>query len=302
VRRFAVLLGLAFALASGASAGGNRVDIVVARGGAIWAVGDFGTRAFDTRTGRTLYAPQPGSARYDLGVAIAGGAAFVASIANGYTDGRVTRIDLRTHATRVVWHRTNASAQYVAAGAGGVYVLVGAKSGYSVIRLSAAGTVERRWPIVDAGRLAADGSGCWVAADHRLLHIRPSGRVVEVLQSEGLEDVATGGGAAWFIAAGKLTRIDEHTGVVRAERAAGLQPIGANHELAVGAGFLWTTSMNGVQRRDLRTGRLQRTVRLGGVTDSVAVSGGAVWAATSGDELYRLDPRTLRVTLRVPLS
>lgn len=301
MRRVAVCLGLVLILAPAASAGGGRTDLVV-RGATVWVVGDFGVRAFSARTGRTVYAPQPASARYNLGVALTGGAAFVASIANGYTDGRVTRIDLRSGETRVVWHRANASAQYVAAGAGGVYVLVGAKSGNSVVRLSAAGSVERRWPIVDAGRLAADASGCWVAADHRLLHIRPSGRVVEVLQSEGLEDVATGGGAAWFIAAGKLTRIDERTGVVRGEGAAGLQPIGANHELAVGAGFLWTTSTTGLQRRDARTGRLEATARLAGVADSVGVSGGAVWVSTSSDELYRLDPHTLRVTLRVPLA
>jgi outer membrane protein assembly factor BamB len=120
-----------------------------------------------------------------------------------------------------------------------------------------------------------------------------------VLATRALEDVATGGGAAWYLERGRLTRIDERTGVVRALRVAGLLPIGANHELAVGAGHLWTASWNEVQRRDLRTGRVERSVRLP-TADAVAVARGVVWVATSG-ALYRLDPRTLRVTLRVPL-
>lgn len=300
MRRLAVVLGLALALTPVARGGGGTVDLVV-HVGTVWAVGEFGLRAVDASTGKIVYAPQPRTARYDLGVAVAGGAAFVASIANGFVDGEVTRIDLRTHATRVVWHRATASAQYVAAGAGGVYVLVGAKGGNTVLRISAAGRITGRWPIVDAGRIAADASGCWVAADHRLLHIRSNGRVVEVLTTAGLEDVATGGGAAWLLARGKLTRIDERSGVVRALRVAGLLPIGANHELAVGAGHLWTARWTGVQRRNLQTGALERTVRVALMTDAVAIAGGAVWAAAS-DELVRLDPRTLRITLRVPLS
>jgi hypothetical protein len=298
MRRLLAAVALGLVLTPAASAGGSRTDLVV-HGRTIWTVGDFGIRARTAADGRTVYAPQPTSARYNVGAAVAGGALFVASVANGYTDGEVTRIDLRTHATRVVWHRANASAQYVVAGAGGVYVLVGAKQN-SVLRLSAAGAVTGRWSIVDAGRIAADESGCWVATDHRILHIRPSGRAVEILTTEGLDDVATGGGAAWTIGRGRLTRIDEHTGVVRALRAGGLQPIGANHELAVGAGFLWTVGSNGLQRRSLQTGRVERAASIR-LADAVAVAAGAVWVATGTDELYRLDPRTLRITLRVAL-
>ena len=297
--RLVVVLALVLVLAPSAGAGGERVDLVL-RDGMVWTVGVFGVRGLDARTGRTTYAPQPTSARYDLGVAIAGGALFVASVENGFTDGEVTRVDLRTHTARVVWHRANASAQYVASGAGGVYVLVGSAAGSSVIRLSPDGRVTGRWSIVDAGRIAADASGCWVAATHRLVHIGASGVAVEVLTTEGLDDVATAGGAAWLIAGGKLIRVDERTGVVRGLHAGRLLPIGADHELAVGGGFPWTSSPTGLQRRSLRTGALGRAAPLGGVVDAVAFAGGAVWAATSS-ELFRLDPRTLRVTLRVPL-
>lgn len=287
-----------FALAAPAWAGGDFVDLAP-HGAAIWVVGDFGLRELDARSGKTLYAPLPASARYDLAVTSAGGALFVAGIANGYTHGTVTRIDLRTHETRVVWHSPTATAQYVAAGAGGVYVLVAAKTS-SVLRLSAAGRVTHRWPIVDGGRLAADASGCWVAASHRLLHIRPDGRIVEVLTTDGQEDVATGGGAAWLVEAGKLIRVDERTGVVRALRA-GVRPLGVNHELAVGAGYLWTVNGVALQRRSLRTGKLAGTVGIGPpLAGSVAIADGSVWVASS-ERLYRVNPRTLRITLRVPL-
>jgi streptogramin lyase len=125
--------------------------------------------------------------------------------------------------------------------------------------------------------------------------------LVEVMASEGLQDVATGGGAAWFIASGELTRVDERTGVVRGLRVGRLQPIGANHEFAVGEGSLWTVSLQGLQRRSLATGRVERSLALKHA-DAVAVAKGAVWVATSDDRLYRLDPRTLRVTLRISLA
>jgi hypothetical protein len=289
----------ALVLAAPAWAGGDFVDLAT-HGATVWVVGDFGVRELDARTGKVLYAPLPTSARYDLGVTIAGHALFVAGIANGFTHGTVTRIDLRTHATRVVWHSAKATAQYIAAGAGGIYVLVGAKTD-SVIRLSVAGRVTKRWPIVDAGRLAADASGCWVAASHRLLHIAADGRVVEVLATQGQEDVATGGGAVWLIEDGKLLRVDERTGVVRALRAGGTRPLGANHELAVGAGYLWTVNGTALQRRSLRTGALTGGVRIGPpLVGSVAVAEDGVWVASS-DHAYRVDPRTLHVTLRIPL-
>lgn len=299
MRRVLVLLAVALTLASSARAGGERVDLVL-HDGTVWTVGDFGLRALDARTGRTTYEPQPTSARYDLGVAVAGRAVFVASVENGFTNGEVTRIDLRTHAARVVWRGPKASAQYVAAGAGGVYVLVGSAGGSSVLRLSAAGRVTGRWSVVDAGRIAADASGCWVAATHRLLHIRPDGRIVEVLTTKGLDDVATGAGAVWLLESGKLIRVDELTRVVRGLDANGLRAVGAGHELAAGAGHLWTAGPGGLQQRNVRTGALERTVALGGMADAVAVAGGALWVGTSG-ELYRLDARTLRVTLRIPL-
>ena len=299
MRRLGLALVLLLVAAPAASGGGARTDIA-AGGGAIWAVGDFGLRAVDARDGRIVYAPRPRAARYDVGIAIVGGAAFVAGVANGDTHGDVTRIDLRTHETRVVWQRADTSVQYVTAGVGDVYALLGARSGSSVIRLSAAGKVDGTWRIVDAGRIAADASGCWVAADHRLLHIRTNGTVVEVLQSEGLEDVATGGGAAWFMSVHTLTRVDERTGVIRTLRVPGLAPLGANHELAVGAGFLWTITSDGLQRRNLRTGRVEHSAALP-TADALTVAGGAVWVATGSDELYRLDPRTLHATLHVAL-
>jgi hypothetical protein len=299
VRTVAAVLAF-LAVAAPAWAGGDFVDLAP-HGATVWVVGDFGLRELDGRTGETLYAPLPASARYDLGAAISGDALFVAAIANEYTHGTVTRIDLRTHATRVVWRSAKGTAQFIAAGAGGVYVLVGAKSNL-VLRLSSAGRLTGRWPIGDAGRLAADGSGCWVAASHRLLHIEPDGRLVDVLSTDGQEDVATAGGAVWLVGDGTLTRVDEHSGAIRRLRGRGMRPIGENHELAVGAGYLWTVDGTTLERRDLRTGAPDGRVGIGPpLAGSVAVADGAVWVASSG-RVVRVDPRTLRITLRVALG
>ena len=281
-----------------AGAGGDFVDLVVA-GSRVWTVGDFGIRSLDVRSGRSVYSPAPAAARYDLSVAVAGGAAFVASVANGYTNGEVTRIDLRTHATTVVWRRANASAQYVAAGAGGIYVLVGAVSGNTVVRFSTAGRMTGRWAIAGAGRIAADASGCWVSATHHLLHIRPDGRVVDVL-SAGIGDVATGGGAAWLEGDGSIVRVDERTGMVQTLHTPGLEARGLQHDLAVGSGYLWTSGRQSVQRRDLRTGRVEKTLRFGENVDALAIANASVWVATP-TAAYRIDARRLRRTLSVPL-
>src|ERR687888_2705371 len=116
--RKALLLAAAGVLvgAPAAYAGGDFVDLAV--GARVWFVGSGGVRALDARTGRTLSTPQLVGAAYPLSVALAGGAAWGASVENGYVWGTLSRIDLRTGEVRVVWRRRESSVQYVAAGAG----------------------------------------------------------------------------------------------------------------------------------------------------------------------------------------
>jgi hypothetical protein len=98
-----------------------------------------------------------------LSVGLAGGAVWVASVENGYVWGTLSRIDARTGEVRVIWRKPDSSVQYVAAGAGGIWALIGSAGSTEIARFRLDGRLERVWPITDAGRMAADSSGCWIS-------------------------------------------------------------------------------------------------------------------------------------------
>ncbi|HVU78410.1 MAG TPA: hypothetical protein VHC67_12555 [Gaiellaceae bacterium] len=301
--RALALVVVALALVPAASAGGDFVDLAVS-GDTAWFVGSFGIRSISAGSPPTT--ALPASAAAQLSVAVAGGAVWVASVANGFVDGRLTRLDPATGHGRVVLHVPQGSVLAVAGGGGGsVYALVGRASGNLVVQLTAGGRVARRWQVVDAGRLAADASGCWVSTDHRLLHIRPDGTVVTVLEAAQLGDVATGQGAVWLPQTDAITRVDERTGVIRTVRAPDLHLGGFQHDVAVGAAALWTldAARPALQRRSRATGRIARTVRLPGIPDAVVATPGAVWVGIAvTHQVLRFDPATLRRTLAVTVS
>jgi len=83
----------------------------------------------------------------------------------------------------------------LAAGVGGVWALIGSAGSTEIARFSLTGRMERVWKIPDAGRMAADASGCWISTNHWLLHIDPTGQVHRVIQAQ-LGDISTGAGAA----------------------------------------------------------------------------------------------------------
>src|SRR5205807_490041 len=149
----------------------------------VWFVGPPGVREIDTRSGRTLSSPQLVGAPYPLSVTVAGGAAWVASVENGYVWGTLSRIDTRTGKVQVVWRRADSSVQYVAAGASGVWALIGSASSIEIARFSLNGHLSRVWKIQNAGRIAADGSGCWISTNGWLLHIDNKGHLHRVLQA-----------------------------------------------------------------------------------------------------------------------
>jgi hypothetical protein len=294
-----------------AYASGDFVDLA-ARGSRVWFVGETGVRELDARTGRTLSAPRLVGAPYPLSVTLAGGAAWVASVENGYVWGTLSRIDTRTRKVRVVWRKPDSSVQYVAAGAGGVWALIGSVGGTKIARFRLDGRLDRTWTIRDAGRMAADGSGCWISTSRSLLHIDTGGRVHRVLQAP-LGDVATGGGAVWLPRPSSVLRVDERTGRVRTLVTGPLRLGGFQHDLAVGANALWALRDAGrtrtiVERFDLRTGRKTGSVAVRGIADAIVVQPNAVWVASIiapppgraiGAQVVRLDSRTLRRTLLV---
>lgn len=300
MRGLLTLLVLALVLAPAAQAGGSFVDL--ARNGTrLWFVGEFGVRELDARTGRTLAAPQLEGAAYPLSVAVADGAAWVASVQNGYTAGELTRIDLRTGRQRVV---RRAVVEYVAAGAGGVYALLGDGT---LALLRANGGVAHTWKVAGAGRMTADASGCWIStADGRLLHVDGRGVLHRVLRAR-MGALATGAGAVWLSLESSVLRIDEWTGRARTLRTGTLRPGGFQHDLAVGDGALWTLQQDTrdrsfLVRRSLRTGRIDRTATLPGIADAAVVAPGGIWVGMAPATLLRFDPRTLQRTATVKVS
>jgi hypothetical protein len=304
VRLAALLAGtVALLTAPAARAGGDFVDL--AAGARVWFVGPFGVRSLDARTGRTTSRPELVGAAYPLSVALAGGAAWVASVENGYVWGTLSRIDEQTGRVSVVWRRQGSSVQYVAAGAGSVWALIGSRKGSRIARFTLAGRLLRVWRIAGAGRMAADSRGCWISSDRWLLRIDSAGRVHRVLRAP-LGDVATGAGAVWLPRARSVLRLDERTGRVRILATGPLRLGGFQHDLAAGDGALWalqyvSRARSKLVRYDPRTGRRTSSARLPGIADAVVVRPGALWVATiaAGGTLLRLDPRTLERTLVV---
>ena len=86
------------------------MDLAVA-GGRVWFVGPFGMRSLDAGSGRVRSSPRLVGAAFPTSVAVAGGAAWVASVENGYVWGTLSRIDERTGAVRVVWRKPRRSVQ-----------------------------------------------------------------------------------------------------------------------------------------------------------------------------------------------
>jgi hypothetical protein len=306
-----LLAAMLLLVASPARAGGDFVDLA-AGSGRVWFVGEPGVRELDARTGRLLASPHLVGAAYPLSVALAGGAVWIASVENGYVEGTLTRIDERTGKRRVLWRKQNHSVQYVAAGAGGVWALIGSTTAPNrsrIARFTLAGRLSRSWSIPDAGRIAADASGCWISTNQRLLHIDPNGHIHQVLRAS-LGDVTTGAGAVWLPQGKSILRIDERTGRARTLHTGRLRLGGFQHDLAAGDGALWALSNGGAHatllRIDQPSGRRTGHIDIPGIADVLIVKPRAIWVATvivptnrtaTGYEVIRIDPRTLRKTV-----
>jgi hypothetical protein len=312
MRRTVVLAAVLWVLSAPlARAGGDFVDLAVGNA-RVWFVGEPGVVALDPRSGRTIARMHIAGGTYPLSVALAGGAAWVASVENGYVWGTLTRIDVRTGKARVVWRRAASSVQYVAVGAGGIWALISSAGRTRIARFSLAGRLARTWSVPDAGRIAADANGCWISTDRRLLQIDRDGRLRQVLRAE-LGDVATGAGAVWLPQAASVLRIDERTRRIRTLDTGRLELGGFQHDLTAGDGVLWALDHAGrsrstLVRLDARTGRRTGRADVPGIADALVVKPDAVWVATviapanraaSGYDVIRLDPRTLRRTLLV---
>ena len=253
-----LLAGIALVVPLAAHAGGDFVDLAVG-GSRVWFVGEAGVRELDAATGKVLSTPQLRNAPYPDSVALAGGAAWIASVENGDIGGTLTRIDLRSRRTRIVWRRADSAVFYVATGAGGVWALIDVGGTTEIARFDLDGRLARIWKIPAAGRIAADSSGCWISTEGWLLHIDPVGRLHRVVRAP-LGDVATGARAVWLPETTSVLRIDERTGRIRTLSTGRLELGGFQHDLAAGTGALWalhqtSRSRTKVERLDPVSGR-----------------------------------------------
>jgi hypothetical protein len=190
----AAAIGISLLAAATARAGGQFVDLAVG-GNQVWLVGESGVHELDATTGHVRAMPTLPDAAYPLTVTVADGAAWVGSVENGYVWGTLSRIDARTGKVHVLWRRYQSSVQYVAAGAGSVWALIGIKGAMEAARFGPNGGLLQVWKLPrDAGRMAADNSGCWISSNRALLHIDSGGRLHRALQAP-FGDVATGAGA-----------------------------------------------------------------------------------------------------------
>lgn len=297
-----------------ARAGGDFVDLA-ADSSRVWFVGEAGIRELDANTGKVLATPQLRNAPYPDSVALAGGAAWIASVENGDIGGTLTRIDLRTRRARVVWHRADSAVFYTAAGAGSVWALIDVAGSAEIARFDLDGRLARTWRIPDAGRMAADRSGCWISTNQSLLHIDPAGKLHHVIRAL-LGDVATGAGAAWLPQTASVLRIDETSGRIARLPTGRLELGGFQHDLAAGNGALWALHQTNrarstLEKLDPRTGRTTATAEIPGIGDAIIVTPTALWIATviapanrpaTGYDLIRLDPQTLRRALLVHIT
>lgn len=87
----ALLAGL---LAGAANAGGIQMELA-GSGRTLWVVTGSQVLRVDAASGRILARPRPGGS-YPLEVAVAGGAAWVGCVENGFVEGALSRIDLAT--------------------------------------------------------------------------------------------------------------------------------------------------------------------------------------------------------------
>jgi hypothetical protein len=292
-------------------AGGDFVDLAVVDG-RVWFAGPSGVRSLDAVTGRRLSMPRLVGAAYPLSVAVAGGAAWIASVENGYVWGTLSRIDERTGRVRVVWRRQGSSVQSVTAGAGSVWALIGSRTHTRIARFSLSGRLLRVWEVAGAARMAADREGCWVTTGRWLLKIDPAGRMHRVLRGV-FDGVAVGPGAVWLPRATSVLRLDERAGGVRTLATGRLRLGGFQHDLAAGDGALWalryeSRTRSVLVRLDAHSGLSTRSASLPGIADALVVTPRALWVATvraaagGGYSIIRVDPRTLRRTLLIQIT
>jgi hypothetical protein len=300
MRRFsAPAVGLAaLTVAAPALAGGVPVELA-ASGHTVWAVSDSGLTAVDTRTGVSLAGPRM-PYPYPTRLAVSHGAVWVASIANGYASGAVSRIDARTHRAATMLRLQRRPVWDVCAGGGVVWAIFGSGDDPQLARLNGATRFRGISLRTQTVWCVADRRGAWITtADGRLLHVDArTAAVTTAAHIHGAFSIAAGAGRVWVSAGGAVASVDERTG--RVQRFATGGTVDA---IAVGIGHVWLLTRRGARssllRLDPTTGRAESRRRLPGSPTAVLASGSRLWIGGLDvariPTLWSVDPETLVV-------
>ncbi len=298
MRRLA-LGALLLALAAGtARAGGDFTD-VSAGPQTVWVAGDFGVDQLDARSGHVLRRfVFPGL--YPLSVAVAGGAAWVASVADWTDPGTLARIDAGS-GRRVLLGRRG-TPQAIAVGDGRVWVQVTENGTNRVLQFGPGGRLRSVTRLGrDGGWLTADGRGAWVCChDRTQLHIDRSGHAHSTFSLPTDNPVWAAAGSIWSPGPGVLDRLDELTG-----RTLARIPLAGTRDVVSSGGSVYALGSNAVVRIDAATNRVLARHRVPGITQALSATPGAVWVAfvtrPAASHVDKLDGRSLRVELKPAL-
>ena len=109
--------------------------------------------------------------------------------------------------------------------------------------------------------------------------------------------LAIGYRAVWVTGIGVTYEVSEDTGrVVRTIPTPGTFPDGCGSGIAAGAGAVWVThSCRGVYRIDPRSGRVTASLPIPDAGDSIAAAHGLVWVPNYHGDLLRIQPRTGKI-------
>jgi hypothetical protein len=311
VRRVAASLFAVVLVGGGAGdarAGGIDVRLAVVRG-SVWATTGSAVLRIDPRTGRLVARPNV-ALPYPIDLAANGGAAWVASVANGFVAGALTRIDLRTGRATTGFRVADAAVFAVAATADAVWALAGPSGTARVVRIDPrTGQDVRAFRIARRPAcLAADSSGAWVIDQQGLLlHVGArTSRIHAVTRLvNGGGRLAVGRESVWVIDGRDVVRIDKRTRRMRARIGIGDSLV----DIAVGERGVWVLRLGSgrtgmLVRVDPETNRITGRARLASSPGTLAVGAGAVWIGTLFPipRLLRVDPRTMSARTFAPLG
>jgi hypothetical protein len=203
----------------------------------------------------------------------------------------------------------------VEVGAGSVWVL----SDWAVLRVDPATndvvdtirlprSVGSRWSHMEVGATAVFVCNC-AGPPGVVIRIDPATTSVKTVRRRPVWMIAYGEGALWAITGGEtdtIERIDPNTNDVVATIPLGRigETTGWRYRMAVGEGAIWVLAPASLWKIDSTTKRIVGSVPLehseeGG---NVVTGGGAVWVATSGGTLLRVNPTSQTVAKTIPFG